>query len=163
MAASTYGIGELQGLMSQIYTIDPATGKPPRLIVNPYIYTVTFSALTQGAVQTQTLAIAANLDFLCLGLQYRAQIGAAQTQQSKTAAFCRLLIVDSGTNEQWSNAPVDLENWFSSYSSEDNTLPYPRWCSGRTTLSLQLTNYAPTAETYTTVDLALVGLQVKKM
>lgn len=79
---------------------------------------------------------------------------------NKTAPYVRALITDSGSNEQFSAAAVDLET-LSSNDAKMRPLPYPRVISGRSTLSVQVTNYAPTAETYTTLDIVLSGVLVR--
>lgn len=130
------------------------------LSIVPYGYTTTFLALAQNAVQTNIINIAANADFMMLSLNHRAQIGAAQTVQSKTAPFVRLLITDSGSNEQYTAQAVDLENYSTNGGVVQN-LAYPRIVSGRSTLTVQATNYAPTAETYTTLDVFLEGVLIR--
>jgi hypothetical protein len=40
-------------------------------------------------------------------------------------------------------------------------LPYPRVISGRSSLTVQVTNYAPAAETWGTLDLFLQGVSVR--
>lgn len=129
--------------------------------VTPYGYTVTFLALAQNASATQQIQISANGDFVLTGLKHRAQIGTAQTIGNKTAPFVRLLIVDSGSNEQFTAQAVDLEN-YSQNGVSPNALPYPRFINGRGSLSVQATNYAPTVETYTSIDVFLEGVLVRK-
>lgn len=129
------------------------------LTVVPYVYTATFTALAQAGQATQIINIAANADFCLLGFNHRANIAAAQTVSTKTAPFVRLLIIDSGSNEQYSNQAVDLEN-YSKNGVGEQMLPYPRMISGRSALTLQATNYAPTAETYS-FDIALSGVLVR--
>lgn len=133
-----------------------------RMLITPFGYPVQFAALAQLGVLTQNVNIAANADFLFLSVRHHAQIGAAQTISTKTAPFVRLLVTDSGTNEQYTNGSVDLAN-YSSDGYYDHQLPYPRIISGRSALSLTVTNYAPTAETYTTLDIFLEGCLLRVM
>lgn len=133
-----------------------------RLLITPFGYTATFLALAQNGVATTTINIAANADFLLIGCRHRAQIGAAQTISTKTAPFVRIQITDSGSNEQYTNGAVDLEN-YSTNTPYENNLPYPRIISGRSALIVQATNYAPTAETYTSIDLFLEGCLIRVM
>lgn len=149
-----YSFLDIQAFAAQIYK----TGR--ELQIEPYGYTTTFAALAQNATQTNSLQIAANADFILTGLRHRAQIGAAQTVSTKTAPFVRVLITDSGSNKQFTNAAVDLENWSSNVNGGERDLPFPRFIQGRSSLSIQATNYAPTAETYTTIDLFLSGVLV---
>lgn len=131
---------------------------PLRIV--PYGYTSTFAAMTQGLTITNTLAINSNADFVLTGINYRPNIGAAQNISTKTAAFIRMLIVDTGSGEQFTAQAVDLENYAENGHYEKD-MPYPRWISGKTSLSLQATSYAPTAETYA-FDLFLHGVLVKQ-
>lgn len=163
MSGNTYSISEVQNFLGQIYGQSVPDGMGgtrwvvPGLTVYPYAFTSTFLALAQNATQTNVLQITANADFICFAISYRAQIGAAQTVSNKTAAFCRLLITDSGTNEQFTSQAVDLENYCTN-GGDDRPLSYPRFIGGKSSLTLQLTNYAPTAETYTSVDIMLEGV-----
>jgi len=132
-----------------------------RILLTPFGYPVTFSALAQNTSQTANINIAANADFLFLAVRHRAQIGAAQTISSVTAPFVRLLLTDSGTNEQYTNGAVDILN-YSTEGGYDHQLPYPRLVSGRSALTLVASNYAPTAETYTTLDVFLEGCLIRQ-
>lgn len=129
------------------------------LLLKPYGYTVNFLALAQNAQATTPLAITANADFILMSVAYRAQIGAVQTVSSKTAAFVRMLLTDSGSNEQFTNSAIDLENYCTS-GGAPRLLPYPRWIGGKSALTVSVTNYAPTAEVYTSLDIYFEGVLV---
>ena len=152
-----YTPNDIQAFVNSLYTIQPGQRAP---LLVPFAYPVVFTALAQGATQTAMLGITANADFLHLETRYHAQIGAAQNIGNKTVAFARLLVTDSGTNEQWSNSPVDLENFCTNGYAECSTY-FPRLVQGRTSLTVQVTNYAPTAETYTTLELLFAGVLIK--
>ena len=83
---------------------------------------------------------------------------AGQTVSTKVAPLARILITDSGTNEQFTNAAVDLEN-YSTNGNIVNDLPYPRIVSGRSTLTVQLTSYEASATI--NIDLSLEGVLVR--
>lgn len=153
-----YSPQELQSWLSALYRT--ATVRNPRLNVVPYGYNLTFTALAQNTSASQQLSITANADFVLLGVFHRAQIAAAQTISSKTAPFVRMLITDSGSNEQFTNSAVDLEN-YSTNSAYENGMSFPRWIGGRTALTVSVTNFAPTAETYATLDLFFSGVLVR--
>ena len=129
----------------------------------PYGYNMTFPALAQGTVQTQQLNVVANADFMLLAIGHRSYLStqaASQLQGTMLAPFIRMLLTDGGSNQQLSNQSVDLNNYGS--GGGDNfyhRLPYPRIISGRSTLQVQMTNYAPFAESYYT-DLYFEGVQV---
>lgn len=149
-----YGLLELQAFANQIYG-----GRP--LVMVPYGYALTFSALAQNTTQTQQISITANADFILTGLKYRASVGSSETVSSKTAAFVRLLITDSGTNEQFTSGPVDLENYATNGASQVGGLPYPRFISGRTALTVTATNFSPGGGQTYLLDLFLEGLLVR--
>jgi hypothetical protein len=83
---------------------------------------------------------------------------AAQTVATKSAPLARILITDSGTNEQFTNAAIDLEN-YSTNGNIINNRPYPRIISGRSTLTVQLTSYE--ASQTLNLDLSFSGVLVR--
>jgi hypothetical protein len=155
MDSSSYSIADIESFCARMYQ-----GK--NLLITPYAYNTTFLALAQNASATNVIQIAANADFIALGFRHRAQIGAAQTVQTITEPFVRMLVTDSGSNEQFTAAAVDLNN----YSCNGGqgvlrNLPYPRVLAGRSSITVAVTNYAPTAETYTSLDIFLEGVLVR--
>jgi hypothetical protein len=149
-----YSLLDLQAFANQLYG-----GRP--IVLVPYGYTVTFTSLAPAATATQQLSITANADFICTGLKYRAGIGTAETVSNKTAAYVRVLITDSGTNEQFTNAAVDIENYATNGASQVGGFPYPRFISGRTALTITATNFSgAVAQTYT-FDLYFEGVLVR--
>jgi hypothetical protein len=148
-----YSFSDIEAFASRFYN-----GR--QLLITPYGYNLTFLALAQNTTQSQTINIAANADFIALSFAHRAQIGAAQTISGVTAPFVRMLVSDSGSNEQFSNVAVDLQN-YSTGPNFANNLAYPRVVAGRSTLTVQVTNYAPVAETYTSLDIYIEGVLVR--
>lgn len=149
-----YSLLDLQAFANQLYG-----GRP--IVLVPYGYTVTFTALAPAATATQQLSITANADFICTGLKYRANVGTAETVSNKTAAYVRILITDSGTNEQFTNAAVDIENYATNGASQVGGFPYPRFISGRTALTITATNFSgAVAQTYN-FDLFFEGVLVR--
>jgi len=152
MQSESFTIGEIEAFASKFYG-----GRP--LLLTPYAYNLTFSSLAAGASATQTLNIAANADFIMLGMHHRANVAAAgQNVSTKTAPLARVLITDSGSNEQFMNSAVDLEN-YSTNGNIINKLDYPRIISGRSTLTVQLSSYE--ASQTLNVDLAFEGVLVR--
>lgn len=147
-----YSIADIQSFVAMLYG-----GK--NITVAGYVYPMTFSALAQGASATQQLGILSNADFLFLGMSHRANIAAAQQVSSKTSPFVRILLTDSSSGEQLMSAAVDLEN-YSSNDGKIRAMGYPRLLQGRSSLTVTLTSYAPTAETYS-IDLAFHGAQIR--
>jgi len=152
MQSEYYGIGEIEAYATKFYQ-----GRP--LLLTPYGYNLTFSSLTAGASASQTLNVTANADFIMVGLHHRATVGgAAQNVSTKSAPLARVLITDSGSNEQFTNAAVDLEN-YSTNGNIINLFPYPRIISGRSTLTVQLTSYE--ASQTLNVDIFFEGVLVR--
>lgn len=145
-----YSVMELQAFANQIYG-----GRP--LVLTPYGYTVTFSGITANASQTQTLSITANADFILTQIKSRTSDTTLQTISNKNAPYYRLLIVDSGTNEQFTNSATDTENFTTNGNTQQGLLPYPRFIAGRTSLTLTLNEYRGVAATQN-IDVYLEGL-----
>lgn len=129
----------------------------------PYAYPLTFTTFTQGATQNGQINIQASADFLLLAIKYHAQIGAAQNVGNKTVAYARMLVTDNGSGEQFTSSAVDLENYANNGNNSFGTggLPYPRLIAGRSSLTVTLTGYQPTAETYTTIDVLFEGVNIR--
>ncbi|MBK9497445.1 MAG: hypothetical protein IPO08_23565 [Xanthomonadales bacterium] len=159
MQSNQFSMIDVEAFAARFY-INKDTGQPRPLLLTPYAYNITFASLAQGATATGTINISANADFILLMLHHRAQIGAAQNISTKTAPFVRVLITDSGSGEQFTNSAVDVEN-YSTNGNIINALSYPRIIAGRSSLTVQVTNFAPTAETYTSLDLMFDGVQVR--
>jgi hypothetical protein len=149
-----HSISELEAWAARFYP------QGQRLLLIPYGYPVTFATVAAAGTQTQTLAITANADFVHTSTAFRANIaGAVQTSSSIPIPNWRLLITDSGTNEQFTSAQMDLSNFASKGFAYSMEHPYPRIISGRSTLTLQVTSFEA-AQTYS-VDIALLGVLVR--
>lgn len=152
MQSEQYSYSEIETFASKFYQ-----GRP--LLLVPYAYNVTFSSLAAGASATQTVSISANADFIVTGLHHRANVAAAgQNVSTKTAPLARILVTDSGSNEQFTNSAVDLEN-YSTNGNIINKFDYPRIVSGRSTLTVQLTSYE--ASQTLNVDIVFDGVLVR--
>jgi hypothetical protein len=145
----------IESFAQRVYgTVGPDGNRVPlsldKIQLKPYTYTLSFVALAQAAVQTQTLLIQANSDFILTAVKLRASLGAVQNLGNSTVPFIRLLMTDSGTNEQFTSAPVDAAIYCEVPGiNTDGSLPYPRLLTGRSSVVVQATNWAPAAETYT--------------
>jgi len=134
MQSDTYSIADIEAFASRFY-------QGRALLITPYAYTLTFLALASGTTTSSVINIAANADFMALQFHHRANVAAGgQTVSNKTAPLVRMLVTDSGSNEQFTSAAVDLEN-YSTNGNIINNLPYPRIVSGRSTLTVQVTSY----------------------
>lgn len=153
----TYTPSEMLALVRELYR-RPDGSIPGNILLTSFGYTLTFLALAPAGVSTQQLNIQANGDFLITGIRHRAQLG-AQTVSTKTAPEVRMLITDSGSNEQFTNSATDLEN-YSQNDAKPVSLPWPRLVQGKSSLSVQVTNYS-TGDTYTTLDVFFSGILIR--
>lgn len=144
---------ELEAFISRFY-------EGRRVLITPYGYSATFAAVTQNTTQTQNINIAANADFIFIGVRHRMWLAAAgQTVSTKNTPIGRLLLIDSGSNEQFTQQPVQLDN-YSTNDAKVVELSYPRILAGRTTLTVQYTNNSPAAESQN-IEIFLNGVQVR--
>lgn len=153
---SAYSIADLESYISRFYQ-----GRP--LLITPYAYTLTFTPtqLAANATNSQVINIAANADFVATEFAFHTYSGAAATNQNtatEDVPFLRILVTDSGSNEQFTNSAVDI-NTYASRESFLRPLPYPRIVSGRSTLTVQLTNYSTTVAYG--IDVVLNGVLVR--
>lgn len=151
-----YSMSEIEAFVARFWQKSPND----KFFISPYSYTVTFTGLTQGSTLSGTVQVQANADFLLLDIAFRANIGAAQNEETITAPFVRVLVSDAGSNEQFTNAAVDLEA-YASNARRNKELVYPRIVQGRSVLNIQATSYAPTAETYA-FDLLFHGVHIRR-
>lgn len=156
MQSDSFSISDIEAFASRFY------GGRPLLLV-PYAYNTTFTTLTFGTTQSATVNITANADFILLKFHHRASVdlSLAQTAASKNCPYVRMLVTDSGTNEQFTNSAVDLEN-YSTNGNIVNNLDYPRIISGRSTLTIQVTNYGSAAAvSLASLDIMMEGVLVR--
>lgn len=150
----------MKELSEYIATIYPAT---TRKVVVPYKYPITFTNLTAGQTQTGNINITANADFIHTRTGFHATNVpvTALTASSIVIPAARVLLNDSGTNENFSQAAIDLGCFITqSVASgfvEDE--PYPRVISGRSNISVQIVSYE-SAAAYN-IDIVLIGVLVR--
>lgn len=159
-----YSPADVEVFVNRLYQ-----GAPVQIV--PYCYPMQFVNLaTTGAssTQTQTLSITANADFIFMAAYYHAVFSSlspvSQTSANRPIAAARVLIVDTGTNEQFSNSPVDLEA-FCMNGNIDNVAVYPRLVQGRTALTVTMTGYSNQVanEAYALIDFTLSGVLVRAL
>lgn len=153
--ADQYSIADLESYISRFYQ-----GRP--LLITPYAYNLTYTAsqLAAGATFSQVINIAANADFVATGFHYRsfATTATSQTNATEDQPFIRILVTDSGSNEQFTNSAIDITNYATGQNFKQ-PLPYPRIVSGRSSLTVQLTNYS--SNTPYGIDVSIEGVLVR--
>jgi hypothetical protein len=147
-----YTISEIEAFVQRFYP-----GR--KLLLTPYGYPMQFDPITHATNATQQLQISANADFLLLGIGYHADLaGAAQAAATKPSFVGRILITDTGSNEQFTQGAVDLETYAENNVAGVN-LPYPRIVGGRSVLQVQL--FSDEAANDYTVNLNFIGVLIR--
>lgn len=163
---NVYSISEIEAFCNRFYQEEvpmpdgSTVLRNRKLLITPHAIPTTFLNVAPGVAQNAIVTMAANADFILLGFHHRATLASAQTAASKVCPFVRMLLTDSGTNEQFTSSAVDLEA-YSSNANVVNALPYPRVLSGRTTVTMTVTSFAPIAETYAVLDIIMEGVLVR--
>lgn len=153
-----YDILTLQEFINRLYA---ATSPNSRIIIEPFGYSLSFTSLAGvSGTATGTFNVNANADFFCTRIAYHANTGTVQNVGTKTVAFLRANIVDNGSARAFFNSPVALEN-FASNEYPNKMLAWPRYMQANTSISVQLSGWAPAAETYS-VDLFFEGVSVRE-
>jgi hypothetical protein len=135
-----------------------------QVIATPYGYPVVFnSTIAASGNDTQSLSITANADFILTRIAFKAY--AAASLAAGTTVFIpnvRLLITDQGSNEQYTSSAVDLSSYGYNALQTPKNLPYPRFVSGRTALTLQVSN-ADTAASVFGLNVTLEGMLIRQL
>ena len=156
-----YDVLTLQAWITAVYANDPATAGA-RLWMEPYQYLATFLAFNGiSGNASQVIQINAVSDFFCTRIAYQAGLGTAQTANSMPIVQARLQVTDTGSGNQFFNAPVSLEA-VAAHVGFNKHLPMPRYCSANTSLNVQLTANGTAAESFTYVDVVFEGVRVRK-
>lgn len=156
-----YDVLTLQAWIQAVYQNDPATAGA-RLWMEPYQYASTFLAFNGvSGNASNVVQINAVSDFFCTRIAYSAGLGTAQTASTIPIAQARLQVTDTGSGNQFFNAPVMLES-VAAHVGFNQFLAMPRYCSANTSLNIQLTGAGTAAETFSYIDIVLDGVRVRK-
>jgi hypothetical protein len=136
-----------------------------KLLIVPYAYNLTFSGLGLGVSNqslTQQLSITANADFVFTECFHSAAVDTNNSEDVNTeeSVAAKILITDSGSGEQFMNAPTMLEN-YSSVLNFRRPLAFPRFIQGRTALAVTLSVPSDVAASYQFVNVSLRGVLVR--
>lgn len=115
-----------------------------KFLMTDYMYTVQIPAISTAdpadLTVTRTIQVTANGDFCATELIYNDQ-AITQTTATVVVPVVEIQIQDSGTNENFFASPVSLEN-VASPGVGRRMFPYPRWVSGKSTLTVTARNYS---------------------
>jgi hypothetical protein len=141
-----------------------ATGVRPSRVFVPKRYAVLFTGIAPAATQALPVNISANGDFFLTRMLFAANIAnAAQTNNTLVIPELRIQITDSGSDELFCNQACDIASVASLSTLSDTgggtDEPYPRVITGRSTITVSITNNEA-ANTYN-VEFILVGVLVK--
>jgi hypothetical protein len=141
-----------------------AAGQKPTRLYVPKRYAVLFTGVAPAATQTAQINISANGDFFLTRMVFASNnANAAQTNNSLIIPQFRVQITDSGSDELFANQALDISS-IASLSALSDTgggtdEPYPRVITGRSTLTVAVTN-TEAANTYN-LEFILVGVLCK--
>lgn len=157
-----YDVLTIEDWIRRIYASQLGPDVAQRLWLEPYSYVISFSSFV-GATGTASgqLAINSNADFVLLRINYEATLASVQTVSSKPVAQVRLQVTDAGSGQAFFNSAMPLET-LASHAFPSRFMPYPRFLSANSSLSLALTGYAGAAETYSAVDIVFDGIRVRQ-
>lgn len=124
-----------------------------RFRIVPYVYPLLFGAIGANATLTQNVTISANADFWLSNIIVQASLEDVIT----TPPLLRILLIDSASNDQLSNVAIAVPNQCT-WNTCVNNLPYPRKFNGRSTFTVQATDYS--AVGYGAVSFSFEGFQV---
>lgn len=135
-----------------------------KLSIQPYAYRCSFAAVAPGASPQTVINIAANADFVLTAPRFHAVIDAAGAANHDNSPLIRVLLTDTGSQENLMSEAVDLLSYFGHPETAEFQLQYPRIISGRSGLAVQINNYSnilTAPETYILVELTFAGVLVR--
>ena len=152
----------IEAFVRRVYNPSGDPTLDAKLSIQPYAYRIGFADVAAAAAPQAVVNIAANADFVLVAPRYHAIIDAATGWDA--TPMIRVLLTDTGSQEQLMSEAVDLESYFGHPSTAEFRLTYPRIISGRSGLSVQILNYsnilaAPVA--YKLVELTFAGVLVR--
>lgn len=121
-----------------------------------FFYQTQVASIAALALATSLVQIDADADFYCVALSYQASIaGAALTESTNVIPLVTVLITDTGSGRNLSNAPLPLPT-----IAGDGKRPYrlirPRVFGASSTLQLNWTNFSA-GTTYAPLSLVFHG------
>lgn len=154
---------ELNAFIESTYR-DAGLPEGTKMAILPKRYALTTTAIpnvaANGSFQGQ-IPIGANGDFFLTRIEARAtQAGATQTLSSQVIPNLRIIFSDSGSDEKWQNAAVDIAQFcMLPVGGGFRDEPFPRVIAGRSTVDVLITSFE--AAITPVLDLTFVGVFVK--
>ena len=147
---------QLESFVRRIYNPDGDPRVDATLTIQPYAYRVNFTDLAAAGEQVKSINISANADFILTSPRYRAKV---DDTANDVIPQVMVLLTDTGSSEQLTNDQVDISTYFGQIGKAPYTIEYPRIISGRSSLSVALSNYS-TALTYD-IEMTFAGVLVR--
>ena len=123
-----------------------------------YVYSAVFLALAAGAAANQNVIIAADSDFVLLGMNAHANIAnAGQTENTEVLPLCTLAITDTSSGRTLMDQAQPMSSIMGS-ARQPYLLPQPRLVPAKTVLQMAVTNF-DAANTYN-LRLSFIGVKV---
>lgn len=157
-----YDVLTIEDWVRRIYASQLGPDVAQRLWLEPYSYVVTFASFVAepGAYSAQ-LAINSNADFVLLRINYEATLPSAQNVSTKPVVPARLQVTDAGSGQAFFSSAMPLET-ICSHAFPSRFMPYPRFLSANSSLSLSLNGYGTAGETFDFVDIVFDGIRVRQ-
>lgn len=128
-----------------------------QLRIDPFTYMSPVFAFTAAATQSGNIPIQADADFVLITTQYFVNVAAAaQTNATRSLFNGTLLITDTGSGKQLSNAPVPVEDLFGN-GQFPFVWPQPYMFRANSNIALQVTQIETTTQS---LYLAFCGIKV---
>lgn len=115
-------------------------GPNKRLLITDYVLPCDFGTVVKSTSATKQVQIQANADFVLSRIGF-----AFNTAFAGNIYDIRAQLTDSATGEQFGNSEIQILNFADSETVNGqamtfNSLPYPRWIGGNTSISAYLKN-----------------------
>jgi len=155
----------IEAFVRRVYNPSGDPTLDAKISIQPYAYRAAFADLLNGTSPQQVIQIAANADFVLTSPRYRAVVdNVVDNTQLDAPPLVRILLTDTGSQEQLMSEAVDLTTYFGHIRTAQFEIQYPRIISGRSGMSVQVTNYSnilTTPQDYKLLELTFAGVLVR--
>ena len=127
-----------------------------------FVYSATFTGLSQGVTQQKNIPISDDSDFVILKTTYFADdgVGSKYTPNTRQIPNVLIMMTDTGSGRQLMDAAQPLYNLFGT-SENPFIFPLPKLLKRRTVLQLAATNQELAAATWR-LTVSFIGVKIFK-
>lgn len=152
----------IEAFVRRVYNPGGDPNLDAKIVLQPYAYVLNFDDLAAGATANKTLNVAANADFVLTSPRYQAVVNTAGGED--VSPMINILLTDTGSQERLSDQAVNLASYFWHPRTAAGELTYPRIISGRSGLSVEVSNYSDIMTAtiaYKRLELTFAGVLVR--